>query len=219
MDIGKILIIVASVGLAIAFATILFAGGKSKKNKKKVEKLKEETSPKPAPEPKPKEDDAFKVSRDGKSSRVSRKALKRDSRTATVEKVYEREHQEPVQQSDVEVQMPDGYDKDFTDAVEQVSADGKKKKVVSIAALIKNDEVPKNTASEVPDLPERAPLDNDDDFSIDDLPSIDEIRERISNRKRQNQPPEKPLDNKGGDLSEMIEIDAIMNPKFKNTKK
>ncbi|MBQ8468254.1 MAG: hypothetical protein IJ542_00680 [Clostridia bacterium] len=221
MDIGKIMIIVAAVGFVILFATIIFVSGKSKKNKKKVEATKKQEAPKVQPnEPEKKEDNSFKVSRANKNSRVSRKALKNNSRTATIEKVYQREPETAEANSDVEIQLPTEYDEDFTQAVSQVRSEGRK--VVAIGDLIKAEEVKPISHEdnlEEEDLPNRAPLDVDlrERFPIDSLPNLEEIRRRVESRNRQ-QTMLKPDDKQGINMEEVVKTDAIMNPKFKNKK-
>ena len=89
--ISTVLVILGSVSLFIIVVSWGLFSVKKKKTKKEEPNKKEESKKVENPESKTEKiDDQFKVTKLGRFSRISKKALTSDSRTATVERVYEK---------------------------------------------------------------------------------------------------------------------------------
>ena len=208
MSISLILIIVSSVGFVIAFASILFAKRKKKAPKAKVEPV--VAQEKSAESQK---DDNFKISRKNKGARVSKKALDTDSRTATVEPVFKKEHKEETTK-EVDVESLSRTDDDLIDAISKL--DKEERKVVSLGALVGSVVTDAKSeparGKEQPKRFGRGPIQEEPD--VDDFDKMG----FLANLRKDSARPEPPkIDDK--DFSDVVEMDAILNPKFKNDKK
>ncbi len=116
------------------------------KRKKKAKKQEEPAKAKPdqpkteeKKEPKENLDRSFKIARKSKLSRVSKKALETNARTATIERVFERTPFVPQESNkDVYVQPLEAQTEEFYQAVKELDAEGRK--IVSLGELKKQTE-------------------------------------------------------------------------------
>lgn len=195
-----ILIIVGAVCLVAVFVGILLV------KRKKMAKAKPDATTQPEPI---KKDEDFKIARKSKTARVSKKALESDSRSARVERVFERESDN---QAEAEVQVDD-LDKDskaLVDAISTVASEGRK--VVSIGELARQAKIDETgdveqTLKGQEITPSASSEKLEEEF---DAPSF---LAGLRAERNQSNVHEKPKD-----FADVIEMDAILNPKFKNKK-
>lgn len=133
MGIIEYTIIGALAGACVWLVATIFKGKNAKKAiKAKQEKPKEE--PKKEEEKKTEPDRSFKIVKKSRLSRVSKKALETNARTATIEKVFERTPPMPTQTNqDIYVEPLEPASQQLLDALEGV--DAQNRKVVSIGEL------------------------------------------------------------------------------------
>ena len=130
MTILEYCIIGAVVGAVVSIFISVFKGKK---------KTKPQKTSKPAEQPKAEEkpaepDRSFKIAKKSRLSRVSKKALETNARTARVEKVFERTPPMPsTQQTDVYVSPLDAQSEQLLQSLEGVETSGRK--VVSFKEL------------------------------------------------------------------------------------
>lgn len=128
-------LIIAAAGLVILWvlSKLLKKKKKSKKTTKEQSSVPKKEEPKKE-EPKPEPDRSFKIAKKSRLSRVSKKALETNSRTATVEKVFERTPPMPTDiQTDVYVEPLEPESQQLLDALSGVEASNRK--VISVKEL------------------------------------------------------------------------------------
>jgi len=202
MNISLILIIVASVGFVIAFASIWFV--RKKKKAPKVQPQKETAKEEPAKTDE-KKDRNFKIVRKTKGARVSRKALDTNARTAQVERVFEKTEIEQPEPPATQEQLSD----DNEELIEAIgSLDKTETSVVSIGELTKTFDRESNRLTDV----EHSKLKDDDDQITEEFDG----EAFLSSIRRETKSQLQKKDEK--DFSDLVEMDAIFNPKFKNKK-
>lgn len=105
----------------------------------KKKKIKEEDANDANKEPESvKQDDEFKVTKIGRFSRVSKKALSTDSRTATIERVYEKTPEKEPTDQIINPMALSKESEELIDTINQIEKDDSK--VISIGELQKNAE-------------------------------------------------------------------------------
>jgi len=138
------LIIVAVIGGVIILASLFFSNGGKKKGKKSK---KAEPAQEKKVEEKPK-DTTFKISKKERVTKISKKSIEADSRTATVERVFERTPEQPESvNTNIEIPLSpeaEAYERELS----KVKADDRK--VVSFGELQKQaEEMEKNEAERI----------------------------------------------------------------------
>ena len=129
--ISTVLIILGSISLFIIVVSWGVFSFKKKKEKQ------DDTPVMEAPEPEPvKQDDEFKVTKVGRFSRVSKKALESDSRTATIERVYEKTPEKEPTDQFINPMSLSQESEELLDSINQLEKDDAK--VVSIGELQKS---------------------------------------------------------------------------------
>lgn len=125
--------------IGVAGLVVIWVLSKLLKKKKKAKKATKEQAPEqkkeePKEEPKPEPDRSFKIAKKSRLSRVSKKALETNSRTATVEKVFERTPPMPSStQTDVYVEPLEPESQQLLDSLSSVETTDRK--VISVKEL------------------------------------------------------------------------------------
>ena len=199
MSISYILIIVSAIGFLIALASVLIIK-KKKTAKPKPAKIEPQSEPQ-------KKDESFRIARKSKNARVSKKALESDSRSAKIERVFERE---PDNQPEAEVQVDelDEENEALVDAISSIESDGRK--VVSIGELVRETKIDEAQQTEQQaETREIAPSAESEKVETE----FDGAAFLAGLRAERNKPN---VQEKPRDFADVIEMDAILNPKFKN---
>ena len=110
---------------------------KAKPAKKNEAKPQQPKAEEPKKEEKPEKDRSFNIVKKSRLSRVSKKALSTNSRTGTVERVFERTPEAPKEEP-VIIDVLEQHNEDLLQSVKDVEIEGKK--VVSITELMQKAE-------------------------------------------------------------------------------
>ena len=115
------------------FVALCKAGLFKKKKKAKKETKKAEPAKKEEPKKEEPKDRSFKVAKKSKLTRVRKKALETNARTATIERVFERTPPKSLETQEILVEQP--MEESNRELLEELKSAQTDQKVVSIAEL------------------------------------------------------------------------------------